>query len=102
MLEKAPKPNWVDLIADWEAGDLSQREYCEKHQLAQNQFTYHRNRLRKIQKKQSVSFAEIKISEPMVHHKIYDIIIEINEGIRLQVPGDRATLSLVLNLLRNK
>jgi len=40
------RDQWVELMAAYEAGDLSQREFCEKHDVAYSTFGYWRKRLR--------------------------------------------------------
>jgi len=40
------RAQWVELMAAYESGDLSQREFCEKHDVAYSTFGYWRKRLR--------------------------------------------------------
>jgi hypothetical protein len=40
------RTQWVELMAAYEAGDLSQREFCEQHDVAYSTFGYWRKRLR--------------------------------------------------------
>ena len=37
---------WVELMAAYEAGDLPQREFCERHAVAYSTFGYWRKQLR--------------------------------------------------------
>ncbi len=39
------REEWVALMAAYEAGDLSQREFCERHELAYSTFGYWRKQL---------------------------------------------------------
>ena len=39
------REEWVALMAVYEAGDLSQREFCERHELAYSTFGYWRKQL---------------------------------------------------------
>ncbi|HBE92779.1 MAG TPA: hypothetical protein DDW55_09715 [Gammaproteobacteria bacterium] len=40
---------WSDRIASWRQSGLSQRAYCEQHQLALGTFAYWRGRLKKLE-----------------------------------------------------
>ena len=40
------RANWVELMTAYEAGDLSQRAFCERHGVAYSTFGYWRKRLR--------------------------------------------------------
>ena len=40
------REEWVELMAAYEAGDLAQREFCERHEVAYSTFGYWRKRLR--------------------------------------------------------
>ena len=40
---------WSDRIASWKQSGLSQRAYCEQHQLVDSTFAYWRGRLKKMQ-----------------------------------------------------
>ena len=40
---------WSDTITSWKQSGLSQRAYCEQHQLALGTFTYWRGRLKKLE-----------------------------------------------------
>jgi len=40
------RAEWVELMAAYEASDLSQREFCENHDVAYSTFGYWRKRLR--------------------------------------------------------
>ena len=39
------RAEWVELMAAYEAGDLSQREFCKRHGTAYSSFGYWRKRL---------------------------------------------------------
>lgn len=34
------RTEWIELMALYEAGDLSQREFCERHEVAYSTFGY--------------------------------------------------------------
>lgn len=40
------REEWVELMAAYEAGELAQREFCERHEVAYSTFGYWRKRLR--------------------------------------------------------
>ncbi len=40
------RAQWVELMAAYEAGDLPQREFCERHAVAYSTFGYWRKQLR--------------------------------------------------------
>lgn len=40
------REEWVELMVAYEAGDLSQREFCRQHEVAYSSFGYWRRRLR--------------------------------------------------------
>ncbi len=44
--ERKSREEWVELMAEYEAGGLSQREFCERHEVAYSTFGYWRKRLR--------------------------------------------------------
>ena len=45
-VKRKSRAQWVELMAAYEAGDLSQREFCEQHDIAYSTFGYWRKRLR--------------------------------------------------------
>ena len=59
MVRKS-REEWVELMAAYEAGDLSQREFCERHAVAFSTFGYWRKRLR------SPALALVPASEPLL------------------------------------
>ncbi len=40
------REEWVELMAAYEAGDLAQREFCDRHEVAYSTFGYWRKQLR--------------------------------------------------------
>ena len=40
------RAQWVELMATYESGDLPQRQFCERHEVAYSTFGYWRKRLR--------------------------------------------------------
>lgn len=40
------RAQWIELMAAYEGGDLSQREFCEQHAVAYSTFGYWRKQLR--------------------------------------------------------
>lgn len=43
--KRKSRAQWVELMAAYEAGDLPQREFCERHGVAYSTFGYWRKRL---------------------------------------------------------
>jgi hypothetical protein len=43
--ERKSRADWIELMSVYEAGDLSQREFCERHEVAYSTFGYWRKRL---------------------------------------------------------
>lgn len=54
------RAQWVELMAMYEAGGLSQREFCEQHEVAYSTFGYWRKRLR------SPSLPVLAVAEPLL------------------------------------
>lgn len=54
------RAQWVELMAMYEAGVLSQREFCEQHEVAYSTFGYWRKRLR------SPTLPVMAVAEPLV------------------------------------
>ncbi len=54
------REEWVALMAEYEAGDLSQREFCERHEVAYSTFGYWRKQLR------SSAVQTVRPSEPLL------------------------------------
>jgi len=54
------REEWVALMAEYEAGDLSQREFCERYEVAYSSFGYWRKQLC------SQATASVLPSEPLL------------------------------------
>lgn len=54
------RAQWVELMAAYEAGDLPQREFCERHGVAYSTFGYWRKQLR------SPALPVMAAAEPLV------------------------------------
>ncbi len=54
------REEWVVLMADYEVGDLPQREFCERHEVAYSTFGYWRKQLC------SSATASVRPSEPLL------------------------------------
>jgi len=47
--------HWSGHVASWEASGLSQRRYCDQHQLTYSSFVYWRARLKQVKDKQTTT-----------------------------------------------
>ncbi len=54
------REEWVELMAAYEAGDLPQREFCERHEVAYSTFGYWRKQLH------SPAVQSARTSEPLL------------------------------------
>lgn len=54
------RAQWVELMAAYEAGDLRQREFCERHAVAYSTFGYWRKQLR------SPTLPVMPVAEPLL------------------------------------
>jgi len=46
LTERKSREEWAELMAAYEAGDLTQREFCKRHGVAYSAFGYWRKQLR--------------------------------------------------------
>jgi hypothetical protein len=53
---------WQEHMQAWESGELSQRDYCQAHDLKFHTFQYWRSRLNKPDKPVESSFKPVKIN----------------------------------------
>ena len=70
---------WQNHIQAWESGELSQRDYCQAHDLKFHTFQYWRTRLNKQDKPAEHGFKPVKIS-----HKPSVIKMLLPNGIQLE------------------
>lgn len=74
---------------------MSIRAYCKQHGIAEHTFYSWRQRLRNDER---VSFALVKAKPPTEEAPPIELVLATGE--RLRIPGDEATLAMVLRVLR--
>ena len=80
------RDQWSQLMADYEASSLTQREFCEHRQLAYSTFCYWRKRL-------SADTGSMRLSEPLVELPVlpmhepahWRLELELGQGVVLRV-----------------
>jgi len=77
---------WEQLMAQYEAGDLSQRIFCERHGLAYSTFGYWRKQLRQSaqNKHQPVSLIELPML-PTGESRDWRVELDLGEGMVLRL-----------------
>lgn len=93
IISNNPKPTkqknlnreeWAILIAEWQAGTESQKDFCERLNLNINTFTYIKGKLAK--KNKSAKFLPVKIvKDTTTHQPILNVILENAKGIKLHI-----------------
>ena len=81
------REEWVALMAAYEAGDLSQRGFCERHEVAYSTFGYWRKQLR------SPAMEPVRRSEPLLdlsplvanERMEWRVEIDLGSGVMLRV-----------------
>ncbi len=114
---------WQRIMDDWQASDLSQPKYCQRHQLDFRQFKYYRQRLHEIDYAQAIvavvplqekqaAFAPVQIGAmsvpPLPAHESHKleaqfclgVALKLNfkTGLQLEIPSN-CTSSQLKNLL---
>ena len=103
-LTAADKQEWMDLIADWEKTNESQRSFCARLGLNHHTFSYIRAKFfptQKIQHKKDL-FIPVTVTKPSTSMSTSEhMIIENKNGIKLHVPLNLGedNLTLLLNLI---
>ena len=70
---------WEQLMAQYEAGDLSQRQFCEQHGLAYSTFGYWRKQLR-----QPASLIELPML-PTSESRDWRVELDLGKGVVLRL-----------------
>ncbi len=81
------REEWVELMAAYEAGDLAQRRFCDRHELAYSTFAYWRKQLR------SPAVQLVRTSEsllelsPLVLNEMMEwrVKLDLGSGVMLRV-----------------
>jgi hypothetical protein len=70
---------WQQHFKDWQQSGLSQRDYCQKHQLTFSSFGYWRKRLKTSQSTSS-KLIPVSVSRPAL------ITVYLPSGVRIEAP----------------
>lgn len=82
---------WEKHLQEWQVSQLSQRAYCEQHQLSIASFGYWRKRLKKA------APIEKKLI-PVARNNVSVIRISLRDGIQLDIPSHALAESLPIIL----
>ena len=88
---------WRQRIAEQEKSGGSIRAYCKGIGIPEHAFYGWRQRLRA---ETPVTFALVETTQPAKEAAMIEIVLA--QGDRLRIPGDEATLRLVLGVLREQ
>ncbi len=80
---------WSDTITSWKQSGLSQRAYCEQHQLALGTFAYWRGRLKKLDAGASL----VQIYSGLIYHgpKLISDIVKTIEKMSVKLSYNEHT-----------
>ena len=90
------REQWRQMIAEQEKSGQSIRVYCQNRGVSEYAFYSWRQRLRK---EIPVTFALVE-TKPRPEPTLIDIVLA--SGDRLRIPGEAATLRMVLSVLRER
>ncbi len=90
------REQWRQMIAEQETSGQSIRVYCQNRGVSEYAFYSWRQRLRK---EIPVTFALVE-TKPTPEPTLIDIVLA--SGDRLRIPGEAATLRMVLSVLRER
>ena len=82
--KRRSRAEWEQLMADYEAGTLTQRAFCTEHALAYSSFCYWRKQLREPVKVQTPALIGLPVSTTPATSS-WRIEIELGEGMILRV-----------------
>lgn len=93
---------WQARIRQWEQSGLSQRQFCDEHDLALSTFQWWRGRLKKIGGEASAAMVELPLAVN-VGGQPSDLTVEVGQ-FKVTVRGtvDREQLRSVLDVLENR
>ena len=80
------RSDWGQLLAQYEAGGLKQRAFCEQHGLAYSTFCYWRKRLR--QSASTENYSEPLFELPMLpvdEHPDWRVELDLGQGVILRM-----------------
>lgn len=82
--------DWESLIAEWEASDLSQRNFCQQHNLSLASFGYYRKKFREAHY-QTAAVLPVKVqsSNDRLSATTASLRLLFPNGIQLIAPNER-------------
>ena len=90
------REHWRQLIGEQEKSEKSVRAFCRERELGEYSFYTWRQRLRK---EEPVAFALVDTARSA---EAATIELILTSGDRLRIPGDAATLRMVLAIIRER
>jgi hypothetical protein len=94
---------WLSLIAEWENGDESQREFCERLQINLHTFSYMRSQTLAKKNRPENKFIAVKVKEEILgshsQNNVLLMLIESNNGIKIHISLDTADIK-ILHILK--
>ena len=91
------KPDWDQIIADWEQSGLSQPDFCRQQKISYNSFGY--QRCKRNRQSRAMKFHEIKVTKNDIDSSV-TIQFILPDQTKLIVPADQAVLVSVFSALR--
>ena len=82
--KRRSRAEWTQLMADYEAGNLTQRAFCTEHALAYSSFCYWRKQLREPVAVQRPALIELPVSTTPATSS-WRIEIELGGGMILRI-----------------
>ena len=81
--------DWNQLMTEYEAGELTQRQFCERHQLAYSTFCYWRKRLSAGAVRTELAATSVPLLElpvlPMPEQTKWRLELELGQGVVLRM-----------------
>ena len=81
--------DWSQLMTEYEAGELTQRQFCERHQLAYSTFCYWRKRLSAGAVRTEVAATSVPLIElpllPKRGQSDWRLELELGQGVVLRL-----------------
>ena len=82
--QRRSRAEWEQLMAGYEAGDVTQREFCAQQGLAYSSFCYWRKQLRTATRDEAASLVELA-ALPSSERLAWRIELDLGQGIVLRV-----------------
>jgi len=86
LSKKRSRPEWEDLMTDYEAGHQTQREFCTERSIAYSSFCYWRKRLRSVATNGSTLPTLIELPAVAVDQgSVWRMELDLGAGIVLRI-----------------